>query len=225
MNIKKESVDLASFLQHNILFLRVISSLILSIPAIIGILWGGIWPSLLISAFGIASCIEWGRLILKRVQDLPRRIFYLMGGYVYIVVSFYGFLKILSHTEWRSYLLSILFLVWTSDVAAYFIGRALKGPKLAPRVSPNKTWSGAIGGMLCVIGLSYFLKSLDVFSDKNILIGVAIGGLAQAGDLLESYIKRVLGVKDTGNIIPGHGGVLDRLDSLLPVGWFCAFFL
>lgn len=119
-----------------------------------------------------------------------------------------------------------LSLVWATDIGAYFVGRAIGGPKLAPRISPNKTWAGLGGGVLGAIacGLSFY-----AFDRLPLWMALASGVLAlvaQAGDLFESWLKRRAGVKDSGTLLPGHGGVLDRLDGLVPVaplvaaGWY-----
>ncbi len=115
-------------------------------------------------------------------------------------------------------LLFLLLLVWASDIGAYMTGRLLGGPKLAPRVSPGKTWSGAVGGLIAAVGAGV----LVAYASHNLAQPLRTGGMAallgivaQAGDLLESLIKRQFGVKDSGNLIPGHGGLLDRVDALL----------
>jgi phosphatidate cytidylyltransferase len=110
-----------------------------------------------------------------------------------------------------------MLVTWSTDIFAYFAGRSIGGPKLAPRISPNKTWAGLIGGMAgaaVVGGLAAWLFELDTLF---LVAGAPMGLLAQLGDLYESKVKRRLGVKDSGSIIPGHGGVLDRVDGLLPV--------
>ena len=111
----------------------------------------------------------------------------------------------------------LMLVTWSTDIFAYFAGRAIGGPKLAPRISPNKTWSGLIGGMAgaaVIGGLAAYLFGLDPLFYAA---GAPMGLLAQLGDLYESRVKRRLGVKDSGTILPGHGGVLDRVDGLLPV--------
>lgn len=117
-------------------------------------------------------------------------------------------------------LVAVLFLyavVWSTDVGAYFTGRAVGGPKLWPRLSPNKTWSGSIGGAICgmLAGIALLLAAGLVFNPLWLVLGVLLSAVAQAGDLAESAFKRTFGVKDTGSLIPGHGGVLDRLDGFL----------
>lgn len=115
-------------------------------------------------------------------------------------------------------LIFILLIVWATDIGGYFAGRGLGGPKLWPRVSPNKTWAGAVGGFLgslivavgfAVVGVGRILPLLAVAG------GLSIVG--QLGDLFESAVKRRFGVKDSGHTIPGHGGLMDRLDSLVAV--------
>lgn len=115
-------------------------------------------------------------------------------------------------------LLFPLLLVWASDIGAYATGRLLGGPKLAPRISPGKTWAGAFGGLAAAVGagiLVAFVSQGAVQPWRVAAIAAALGIVAQAGDLLESLIKRHFGVKDSGHLIPGHGGLLDRVDALL----------
>jgi len=124
-------------------------------------------------------------------------------------------------------LLLLFAVVWTTDVMAYFAGRAFGGPKLCPAISPKKTWSGAIGGTICATVLAVLLPRIlgavapaefaasvkFVHPGVLAIIGVMLSVLAQLGDLLESWIKRRFGAKDASHLIPGHGGVMDRLDG------------
>jgi len=110
-----------------------------------------------------------------------------------------------------------LALVWATDIGAYFAGRSIGGPKLAPRISPSKTWSGLGGGVLAALVTGFLLHR---FAELPIQLAAASGVLAvvaQLGDLLESAMKRRAGVKDSGALLPGHGGVLDRLDGVAAV--------
>lgn len=113
--------------------------------------------------------------------------------------------------------LYIYAVVWSTDIGAYFVGRTLGGPKLAPRLSPNKTWSGAIGGAVLgtLAGVLLLLASGHRFEPMTLLVGFALSTVGQMGDLAESAFKRAFGVKDAGQIIPGHGGALDRLDGFM----------
>jgi phosphatidate cytidylyltransferase len=118
---------------------------------------------------------------------------------------------------WRVILWFVL-LVILSDTGAYFGGKAFGRTKLAPRISPNKTVEGAISGFICVVVFSHLLSELlkltPSFSNQ-IIVAVIIGVLAPIGDLVESWIKRIYGVKDMGSMLPGHGGVFDRVDSYI----------
>ena len=111
----------------------------------------------------------------------------------------------------------IFVVAWVTDIAAFFVGRRLRGPKLWPAVSPGKTWSGAIGGLVFgLIGGALLTLPLDLaLSAELILFTATIAVAAQVGDLLESAVKRRFGVKDAGRLIPGHGGVMDRVDGLV----------
>jgi phosphatidate cytidylyltransferase len=107
--------------------------------------------------------------------------------------------------------------VWATDIGAYFAGRSIGGPKLAPVISPNKTWAGLGGGMIAAAVIGALLAGAFDLPAKLAFLGGIAAVLAQAGDLYESWLKRRAGVKDSGHILPGHGGVLDRLDGLVPV--------
>lgn len=115
--------------------------------------------------------------------------------------------------------LAILFLfttVWTTDIAAYFIGRAVGGPKLVPEVSPNKTWSGALGGLgAAMLAAIAFAKITETQWFVMAMLAVVLSVFAQAGDIFESFLKRRFGAKDSSRLIPGHGGLMDRLDGFV----------
>jgi phosphatidate cytidylyltransferase len=106
-------------------------------------------------------------------------------------------------------------IVWTTDVSAYFAGRALGGPKLLPVVSPKKTWSGAIVGVVGAVVVALFVASLFGSFNRTSIIVIAfvLSIVSQCGDLFESWVKRHFGAKDSSHLIPGHGGVMDRLDG------------
>jgi phosphatidate cytidylyltransferase len=122
---------------------------------------------------------------------------------------------------WGFFLLSIFFSVWLSDSAAYFIGKSIGKHKLYPRISPKKTWEGAIACFISAVIsfpllIKLFLNDFPII--HTIIIGVIIGIFGQIGDLAESQLKRDAGIKDSSTIIPGHGGFLDRFDSILFIG-------
>jgi phosphatidate cytidylyltransferase len=106
--------------------------------------------------------------------------------------------------------------VWVTDIGGYFAGRGIGGPKLWPRVSPKKTWAGAIGGFIASLAIAAVFASLG-FGKMGplLLLGAAVSIASQLGDLFESAVKRRFGVKDSSQIIPGHGGLLDRLDGFV----------
>jgi len=117
----------------------------------------------------------------------------------------------------RANVMFLVLVVWASDIGAYAAGRLLGGPKLAPALSPGKTWSGAVGGLIAAIVVGQLAAGLMAGAalGRAAIFGGLLGIATQAGDLLESAIKRHFGVKDSGRLIPGHGGLLDRLDGLL----------
>ncbi|KNB62365.1 phosphatidate cytidylyltransferase [Chryseobacterium sp. Hurlbut01] len=110
----------------------------------------------------------------------------------------------------------LFILIWSSDTFAYLVGKFFGKHKMAPKISPKKTWEGYAGGVVLTLVLSYFVEMYQPQLRGNwIFVGFLIAAFAPLGDLVESQLKRTFGVKDSGNIIPGHGGVLDRLDSFL----------
>lgn len=115
--------------------------------------------------------------------------------------------------------ITLFFVIWATDIGAYFSGKTIGGPKIAPSISPNKTWAGLIGGMIAAMVTAYFmvyfLINTEIAPFGILLLGGASAILAQAGDFSESAWKRKFGIKDASNLIPGHGGVLDRLDGIL----------
>jgi phosphatidate cytidylyltransferase len=116
----------------------------------------------------------------------------------------------------RGTIFFLLAVVWASDIGAYAFGRIIGGPKLAPKLSPNKTWAGALGGLLCAMLVGVATAALtQAAAPRLVAIGFVVAVAAVLGDLAESFAKRRFGVKDSGKLIPGHGGLLDRLDSLL----------
>jgi phosphatidate cytidylyltransferase len=140
------------------------------------------------------------------------------GGVAYAGAAFFGPALLRRDPQFGFTALLFLFaVVWSTDIAAFFCGRAIGGPRLWPRVSPNKTWSGAVAGLaggLAAGAAVAYASGLGRVAVAGVM-GFVLSGLAQAGDLLESAVKRHFNAKDTSGLIPGHGGLMDRLDSFL----------
>lgn len=122
--------------------------------------------------------------------------------------------------EGRNWVFFVLFVTWVSDTAAFFIGRKLGRHKLASSISPGKTWEGAIGGICAAIAMSilFFTPTpfqLPLVYWQAIPLGILVSVFGQVGDLVESLLKRNMGIKDSGKLMPGHGGILDRMDSII----------
>lgn len=125
----------------------------------------------------------------------------------------------------------LMFVVWATDIGGYVFGKSLGGPKLLPKISPKKTWSGLLGGMLFACVVSYFfiltMRHFEVYLSMPFFVGssAVLAVISQMGDLFESRIKRYLNIKDSSNLIPGHGGIFDRVDGLLFAAPVVALFL
>jgi phosphatidate cytidylyltransferase len=198
--------------------LRVISAAVLA-PLAIGIAWFGGWPfALFWTACACLVLWEWSVLVRHGTHSIPVFAVWMLAGLVYAGVLLLG--PVLLRNDASLGFVAILFLfaiVWITDTAAYFAGRAFGGPKLWPAVSPKKTWSGAIGGTLggVAAGLLVVKGAGLAIAPMLVLVAVGLSIVSQAGDLLESAVKRHFGAKDASQLIPGHGGLMDRLDGFL----------
>lgn len=170
---------------------------------------------LALSLIGIAAVT-----VFKFVQELYYDNGKLIFAVIYAVLPF-GFalgLPQVSFMEggFSKEVFYLFILIWSSDTFAYIAGRLFGKHKMAPKISPKKTWEGFAGGVLLTLVLSFFIQSYSEEMRGNwIVVGVLVAVFAPLGDLVESQLKRSFGVKDSGNIIPGHGGILDRLDSFI----------
>ena len=158
-----------------------------------------------------------GTLAAASLAPSERRL-WIAGGIPY--AGALGLAPIVLRSDHEDGFLSMVFLfavVWTTDIAAYFIGRAAGGPKLVPQVSPNKTWSGAIGGTLAAVVVALVLAKAAALAGlfAIAMLAIVLSVSAQAGDVFESFLKRRFGAKDSGHLIPGHGGLMDRLDGFV----------
>ncbi len=160
-----------------------------------------------------------------RYQALSRRKLIISYGIIVVLaVTLLPF--IVSSDNGRELLTYGILVVFAADSGAYFVGRSIGKRRMAPNVSPSKTWEGFSGGLAAAVVVSLLLSnllSLDFSIAKIVVIGLAIATLGVIGDLTESWVKRLADVKDSGGIIPGHGGILDRLDALAPIFVFIYF--
>ncbi len=165
-----------------------------------------------------------GALICMLVAKLSGpRAYILAGGTAIGSAAVVSLIVLRGDTEFGLIALLWLFcVVWSADSMAYFVGRLIGGPKLAPRISPNKTWAGFFGGMVGAALAGFVLARIaDVGSELAITTVSAVAAIvAQGGDLQESWAKRQLKIKDSGRLLPGHGGVWDRVDALIVVAIF-----
>ena len=172
---------------------------------------GSAEPALLLAFLAAAAA----GLIAHLVSASP---FWTVLGVLYLSIPLLALVWLRALPDVGLVMILWLFLVvWTTDVMAYVVGRKVGGPKLAPSISPGKTWSGLCGGMAgaaVVAGLmSTFMEPFHLLPSIVLALGLAV--VAQIGDLAESAMKRQAGVKDSGGLIPGHGGLFDRIDGLL----------
>lgn len=173
------------------------------------------WISLVVTLLSVGIVFAITAVIEK---SSPKRPLWLAAGVLYIAVPCNAVIWLRADPEnGLATILWLLAVIWATDTVAYFAGRGIGGPKLAPRISPKKTWAGLVGGMIAAGAVGMATAAILGLPNAPALIGfsMVLAVIAQGGDLLESAIKRHFKVKDSGNIIPGHGGLLDRLDGLM----------
>jgi phosphatidate cytidylyltransferase len=164
----------------------------------------------IVAPFAIVAA---GLAAIAALSPVPRR--WVLGGFLYAAAAQMASILVRQgHFDGLTALLLVLLVVWASDIGGFFAGRAFGGPKLWPRVSPNKTWAGALGGFLAslLIGAGFGYFGFGKIGPM-LLASAALSVASQLGDLLESAVKRRFGVKDSSHLIPGHGGLMDRLDG------------
>lgn len=190
---------------------RVVSAAVLA-PLCLAAIWFGFpWVDLMAAIAAPIMLSEWIRLTRGRPLMCGLAILYGLAATVALLW--------LRHQPdlGRETVLWIVACVWATDIGAYFVGSLAGGARLAPRISPGKTWSGLVGGV-CLSAVASAACGLAFDQGETVtlaLAGVGIAIVAQAGDLLESAAKRQAGLKDSGHVIPGHGGLLDRVDGLI----------
>ncbi len=192
---------------------RVFSSLILIPVVLFVIIEGSILFNLFITICFIITAYEWLRMSKLNMQKI--------FGLFFIIISFYTIYKIRNDFDQDYfYILLVTIICISTDTGGYIFGKLFKGPKLT-KLSPNKTYAGAIGSFLfsIIISILFFELILKIhnyrFTDEKFIFVLVVSLVSQMGDIIISYFKRLFKVKDTGNIIPGHGGILDRIDGMI----------
>lgn len=211
---------------------RLASAVVMLVVAGLAVWRGGLVLDGFIALVALVVYGEYVRLVARVARDPARMTAAVISGACYIG---WGALALIVMPS--PMLIVVMGLVICTDTGAYFTGRALGGPKIAPSISPSKTWSGLAGGMaaaglwmgLMTLGGAWMLSALgptgpsltQAFHTANVGVAAIVGAIlavaAQAGDFYESWLKRRAGVKDSSRLIPGHGGFFDRVDGLLPV--------
>lgn len=193
---------------------RVLSAIVMASAAIASAFAGGTIFAVVWAVLSLLCLQEW--LAISRGK--PGYIGWGLGGVIYAAALYYSVLALRQDPLYGLHAILFLFaVVWGADIGAYFAGRTLGGPKLAPRISPKKTWSGFVGGLVtAALAGALLLKVMGVSPGLwhiGLALVLAVG--SALGDLFESGFKRHFGVKDSGTLIPGHGGFLDRLDGFV----------
>jgi len=197
---------------------RILTSIILLPIIIFSIIYSHISFILLLFIFLSLSIYEWFNLNIKKYSAT------IVIGYFFIITSFvFAFLLRGENLEDHIIFLWVLFVCFFSDIGGYFFGKIIGGKKIT-KISPNKTYSGMVGSFIFSLFpiyifnlISFYFLNINLFflSLKNIFISLLISVFCQLGDITVSYFKRKNKIKDTGNILPGHGGILDRIDGLI----------
>ena len=194
------------------LAIRTMTGMVMIAVALVASAVGGTLFAVAVAAAATAMYYEWTRIV--RDWGMGWKV----GGFFYALAPAIALLWIRERDAHGLELLLWVFLVtWSTDIGAYFAGRTFGRTKLAPSISPNKTWAGLYGGIAAaaLIGGAWVLAT--GLGKPLLVLAPILAASAQAGDLFESWMKRRAGVKDSGNWLPGHGGLLDRLDGLVPV--------
>jgi phosphatidate cytidylyltransferase len=196
----------------NELVVRSLAGLVLILLALGTAFLGGYSFAVFVALASVMIFYEWRRLVAGWGFGWK------VAGFIYALLPALSLLWIRDRAPQGLELLLWIFIVtWTTDIGAYFAGRAIGGPKLAPGISPHKTIAGLVGGVVSATLAGYAWAELTSLSAALFWLAPLFALAAQTGDLFESWIKRKAGVKDSGSWLPGHGGALDRLDGLVVV--------
>ena len=199
--------------RHRNLVLRIASAIVLGPPVLAAIWIGFPWIDLVAAIAAPIMVAEW--IGLTRGRPLRRLL-----GIAYSLAAVLALLWLRHQpADGRETIVWIVAVIWATDIGGYVVGRAAGGAKLAPRISPGKTWSGLFGGMAwAAMASAACAWAFGLGHTVSLaMIGAALAVVGQMGDLLESAAKRQAGVKDSGWLIPGHGGLLDRVDGLMAI--------
>jgi phosphatidate cytidylyltransferase len=206
---------------------RIISAAALA-PIVIAIVWigGPLFDALMLIA-AVLMAFEWCTMMNNEktsyLEEKERRV-WIGIGIAYIVISVVSLMYLRNIERGGLMVLFLLLTIWLVDSAAYFSGKIIGGPKILPQISPKKTWAGLVGGMLAAGILNMFIGGfMGVPIITMFLFGAALAVISQVGDFFESWVKRKFNVKDSGALIPGHGGILDRVDGLATTAPVIAF--
>ena len=196
----------------NELFVRSLAGIAMMFVALACAALGGYYFAVLVAAAATVMFYEWTRIV--RGWGAAWNI----GGFVYALIPALAMLWVRDRSaDGLALILWVFIVTWSTDIGAYFVGRAFGRAKLAPSISPNKTIAGLYGGMAVAAVLAGGWALLTGLNPALLVLAPLFALAAQGGDLFESWMKRRAGVKDSGNWLPGHGGLLDRLDGLVPV--------
>ena len=187
---------------------RFLSSLILITIVAIIVIEGGVIFNLFIVLCFFLTIFEWHNMSKKFIYHIP--------GIFFLILSYFSIYYLTNKlNDNYSYFLFKLLTCISTDIGGYIVGKIIKGPKLS-KISPKKTYSGTLGSFLFAIIFAYFYLENSIYVSLEILIFViSISAVSQIGDLIISYFKRISKIKDTGKLIPGHGGILDRIDGMI----------
>lgn len=223
------SAETAAAVPKSDLGVRLASAAVMLVLAGAALYFGGMVLDSFIVIVALIAFVEFVLLVVQATENISFRLAGILAGATYIFAA----AGVLAQIDSQS-LIAVIGVVIFTDTGAYMFGRTIGGPKIAVRISPSKTWAGLFGGMVCatlwltaLVGTFHYIAGNHTFSalmdamSQDVggaaLIGAGLAIVAQIGDFLESWLKRKAGVKDSSNLIPGHGGVLDRVDGLLSV--------